>query len=86
MTADREQDARAAAAQAAGESAAAQHEAAAQAQHSASGSAMVAEQARTGDDTAVAWTSNDDTSASPSLSPSTPPAVNSVERDPTDPT
>jgi hypothetical protein len=76
MTASNTDDQRAAAAQATGESAAAQHATAAAAQHEASGSAVAVEAARTPDHTAVSWSSNVDTTARPSLSPSTPPEVN----------
>jgi hypothetical protein len=85
MTADAREDAVAASAQAAGEAAEARHLAEAQAQHQASGSAVVVEQASTPDDVAVSW-SNTDNAASPSLSPSTPRPVNSFERDAADPT
>lgn len=56
MTAGPQEDQRAAAAVAAGMAAASQHETAALTQHEASGSAMVAEQASSPDDTAVQWT------------------------------
>jgi hypothetical protein len=85
MTATPAEDQRAGQGQAAGESAAAAHEAAAEAQHQASGSTVVVEAASTSDDVAVSW-SNADTSASPSLVPSSPPPVNSSERSPADPT
>jgi hypothetical protein len=80
MTATPAEDSTAASAQAQGETAARQHEADALAQHQASGSAMVTEQAQTPDDHAVAWQAAD-TTAQPTLVPSTPPAVNSFERD-----
>jgi hypothetical protein len=78
VTATPEQDAQAAAAQAAGEAAARQHEAAALAQHQASGSAMVAEDARTPDAVAVSWSAADDT-AQPTLVPSSPTPVGQYE-------
>ena len=75
MTAGPSEDATAAATQAKGEAAAAAHEADTQAQHQASGSTVVVEQASTPDDVAVQW-SPADTTASPSLVPSQPPPVN----------
>jgi hypothetical protein len=85
VTASPAEDATAAAAQAGGEAAAAAHQAAAQAQHQASGSTVVVEQASTPDDHAVSWTAAD-TTAQPTLIPSSPPPVNSAERDPSDAT
>jgi hypothetical protein len=85
MTAGPEQDQLAAATQAKGQAAEARHQAEAQAQHQVTGSTVVVEQASTPDDIAVTW-STVDTAASPTLIPSTPPAVNSAERDPSDPT
>jgi hypothetical protein len=85
VTATPEQDALAAQAQGAGERAEARHQAEAQAQHQTSGSTVVVEQALTADDIAVTW-STVDTAASPTLVPSSPPAVNSAERDPSDST
>jgi hypothetical protein len=84
VTAGPSENAAAAAAQAAGEAAESKHMADARAQHQASGSTVVVEQASTPDDHAVSW-SNADTSASPTLVPSSPPAVNSSERDPRGP-
>jgi hypothetical protein len=75
MTAGNQENERASQAVAAGMSAAAAHQAAAQAQHEASGSATVAEQHSIPDDIAVSWT-NADTTAAPTLIPSTPPPVN----------
>ena len=85
MTAEQRENATAASAQAAGEAAAGKHEADARAQHQASGSTVVVEQASTPDSHAVAW-SNADATAQPTLVPSTPPPVNSSERDAHDPT
>jgi hypothetical protein len=81
MTAIPDQDALAAQAQGAGEAAEARHQAEALAQHQSSGSATVIEQALTADDIAVTW-STVDTGASPTLVPSSPPPVNSADRDP----
>jgi hypothetical protein len=85
VTAEAREDALAGQTQAKGESAAAAHLAAAQAQHQVSGSTAVVEQVSTPDDVAVQW-STVDTGASPTLVPSSPPPVNSGERDPADPT
>jgi hypothetical protein len=85
VTAGPTENASAAATQAKGEAAARQHETAAQAQHSASGSEVVIEDARTPDDVSVQWSTTDN-AASPSLQPSTPSPVNSADRSPTDPT
>jgi hypothetical protein len=57
VTAEAQENTRAAQAQAAGKDAAAQHEAAALAQHQACGSAVVVESPVTPDDQAVDWTS-----------------------------
>jgi hypothetical protein len=75
MTAGPREDQRAGQAQAAGEAAEARHQADARAQHQASGSTVVVEQASTPDDVAVLWSSSD-TSGSPTLVPSSPPEVN----------
>jgi hypothetical protein len=80
MTAEAQEDAAAAQAQAAGEAAEARHQADAEAQHQASGSTVVVEQPSTPDAQAVAWSPTDN-SAQPTLQPSQPPATNSYERD-----
>jgi hypothetical protein len=86
MTAGPTEDATAAATQAKGESAARKHEADAVAQHQASGSAKVVEAAATPDDTSVSWFGSGTDAGQANVQPSTPPAVNSSERDPADPT
>jgi hypothetical protein len=75
MTAGSSENAAAAVAQAAGESAAAAHQAAALAQHAISGSTVAVEAASTPDARAVAWTPAD-TTAQPTLVPSEPQPVN----------
>ena len=86
MTATPAEDQRAGQAQAQGEAADGRHQADAQQQHQASGSAVVVEQVSTPDDIAVAWIPAGDSTAQPTLVPSTPPAVNNLERNPSDPT
>jgi hypothetical protein len=74
MTAEARENQQAAAAQAAGEAASDRHLSDAAAQHAISGSTTATEAAATPDAHSVQW-SNADTSASPSLSPSTPRPV-----------
>jgi hypothetical protein len=85
MTATDAENQRASDAVAAGVAAASQHERAAEAQHKVFGSAVVVEAASTSDDVAVAWRPAD-TTAQAALQPSEPPAVNSYDRHPADPT
>jgi hypothetical protein len=79
MTAEARENAQAAAAQAAGESAAAKHASDALAQHRVSGSTVAVEPAVTPDQQSVDW-SNADSSAQPTLVPSEPRPVNSLDR------
>jgi hypothetical protein len=85
MTATPSEDALAAATQAKGEAADRRHQTDSWAQHAIAGSSVVVEQASLTDDISVQW-SPADTTAQPSLQPSSPPPVNSYERDPGDPT
>jgi hypothetical protein len=82
MTATPDQDALAAQAQGAGEAAEARHQAEALAIHNATGSTVTVEAAATSDDIAVGWLPSGETTAQPSLVPSSPPPVNSADRDP----
>jgi hypothetical protein len=76
MTAGPEQNAAAATAVAAGESAAAKHQADAEAQHKISGSTVAVEPALTSDDIAVPWFGSDiGTGPGPSPQPSSSPNV-----------
>jgi hypothetical protein len=86
MTAGPAENAAAVATQAKGEAAEARHQADAQAQHQASGSTVVVEDASTADDVSVSWIPSGDNAAQATLVPSSPPPVNSAERDPSDPT
>jgi hypothetical protein len=81
VTAGPKQDQLAAATQAKGEAAEVRHQAEAQAQHQASGSTVVVEQAATPDDVSVVW-STADTTAQPTLVPSEPPPVGQYRGDP----
>jgi hypothetical protein len=81
VTAEARENQQAAAAQSAGEQAAAKHATDALSQHRIAGSTTAVEPAQTADDHSVSWTSTVDASASPTLVPSTPPPTKSFERD-----
>src|SRR4029453_17174020 len=81
MTAEAGENDAAAQAQSRGEAAEARHLADTQAQHQASGSTVVVEQASTPDDTAVSWFGSGADAGQANVQPSTPPAVNSYDRD-----